>query len=273
MKSSLFAAPLLAVFLSHFFVANVFSQKKTDSKAQAKTPAALNFKMKSIDGKEVSLSKYTGKVVVFVNVASKCGFTPQYKELQQLHEKYKGDGLAIVGVPCNQFREQEPGTNSEILEFCKSEYGVEFDLLSKVDVNGKQQCKLYKYLTAQDIEPVGKGPIKWNFEKVVLDTSGTPIARFDSRTKPTSKEFVEIVESALKAAGHYSHTSKKLGRSYYLFKKEVPLKNSDKVQTIYFFAKDKNNAKGTPLAAVPDDRVVSETKTGMLVLKKKTSKK
>ena len=241
----------------------------------AKAPEALNFKMKSIDGKDVNLSKYAGKVVVFVNVASKCGYTPQYKGLQGLHEKYGEQGLAIVGVPCNQFRGQEPGSDAEIAKFCKAEYGVEFDLLSKVDVNGAKQCELYKHLTEQDLKPVGKGPIKWNFEKIVVDPSGKAIARFDSGTKPTSKEFVGVIETSLKTAtatGHYSHESKKLGKSYYLFKKVVELKNSDKTQTIYFFAKDKNNKKGEPVATVPDDKMVSETKTGMLVLKKKAKK-
>ena len=250
------------------------AQKETSKTTKAKAPKPLNFKMKSIDGKEVNLSKYVGKVTVFVNVASKCGFTPQYKELQGLHEKYGDQGLAIVGVPCNQFREQEPGTDAEIAKFCKAEYGVEFDLLSKVDVIGDKQCDLYKHLTGQDLKPVGKGPIKWNFEKIVVDPAGKPIARFDSRTKPTSKEFVGVIETALKtvsSTGHYAHKSKKSGKTYYLYKNEVKLKNSDKTRSSYFFAK-KNNEKGEPLASVPEGKVVSETKTGMLVLKNKTKK-
>ena len=270
---SLFCVPALAILFSLLLTASSVAQQVPAKAANAKTPASLNFKMKSIDGKDVDLSKYAGKVVVFVNVASKCGFTPQYKDLQKLHETYKGKGVAIVGVPCNQFGGQEPGTNEEVAKFCQSEYGVEFDMLSKVDVKGSGQCGLYKYLTAQDIKPAGKGPIKWNFEKIVLDKAGKPIARFGSRTKPTSKSFTDVLEVALKgetsATGHYSHKSEKLGKTYYLFKKEIALKNSDKIQTIYFFGKDKDNPKGTPLAEVPQGKVVSETKTGMLVLKNK----
>ena len=281
MKLSSISVAFFLLLISIGVTANT-QQNLADKKTDAKSAAALNFKMKAIDGKEVNLSKYSGKVVVFVNVASKCGFTPQYEDLQDLHKKYGSKGVAIVGVPCNQFRGQEPGTNSEIAEFCKSKYGVEFDLLSKVDVNGDKQCELYKYLTSQDLKPVGKGPIKWNFEKIVVDKSGKPIARFGSRTKPSSKEFVEVLEGALagtkmsggaSATGHYSHKSEKLGKSYFLFTREVKLKNSDKVRSSYFFAKDKTHPTGKPLAAVPEGKVVSETKNGMLVLKNAPAKK
>ena len=238
---------------------------------------ALNFTMKAIDGKEVKLSKYAGKVVVFVNVASKCGFTPQYKQLQELHEKYEGKGLAVVGIPCNQFRGQEPGSDQEILSFCKKNYGVDFDLMSKVDVNGNKQCDLYKYLNSIDVKPRGKGDVKWNFEKYILDKTGKPVARFGSKVKPDSKAFVKVIEEALgetsgKSKG-YSHVSKKSGKTYYLFSKDVPLQNSDKVQTLYYFAKDPNNARGTPLTKVPAGKVVSEMKNGVPMLKNDGSKK
>jgi glutathione peroxidase len=241
-------------------------------------PAALNFKMKNIEGEEVSLSKYAGKVVVFVNVASKCGYTKQYKQLQELHENYADKGVAVVGVPCNQFGGQEPGTEADILAFCEEKFGVEFDLMSKVDVNGENQTPLYKHLTGLDLAPKGEGAVRWNFEKIVLDKTGTPIARFATKVSPDSKEFVSVIEKALAAESDsaapgevkpYSHESKKLGKTYYLFSKEVPLKNSDKVSTIYFFASDPNNEKGEPVAEVPADREVGETKTGMLVLRKK----
>ena len=208
----------------------------------------------------------------------------RYESLQKLHDEYASQGLAIVGVPCNQFGGQEPGSEDEIAAFCEKNYGVKFDMLTKVDVKGADQFGLYKHLTSLDLKPAGKGDVKWNFEKFVLDRNGKPIARFGSRTKPDSKEFTTAIQTALQteagspgspagatgdSTGHYSHTSEKLGRTYFLFKKDVPLKNSDKTQTIYFFAKDKNNEKGTPLAEVPEDKVVSETKSGMLVLKKK----
>ncbi len=167
--------------------------------AQDDAPEALNFKMKAIDGKEISLAeKYKDKAVVFVNVASRCGYTPQYKDLQAVYEKYKDQGLVVVGVPCNQFGGQEPGTNEEIAEFCEVNYGVKFDMLSKVDVKGDNQCELYEYLTSLDLQPKGKGPVKWNFEKIVIDKSGKPIARFPSSEKPSSDKFKEAIETALK---------------------------------------------------------------------------
>ena len=177
-------------------------ETKSESPAVAETetaavPAALNFTMKSLDGQDVELSKYAGKVVVFVNTASKCGMTPQYKQLQELHEKYAGKGLAIVGVPCNQIGKQEPGTAAEIATFCEKNYGVEFDMLAKIDVNGENQADLYKHLNSLDAKPKGAGDVRWNFEKFVLDRNGLVIARFGSRTKPDSDEFVKVIEGAL----------------------------------------------------------------------------
>jgi glutathione peroxidase len=259
------------IFLAMFLLVEPVVSQNLSSKPDVETPAALNFTMTSIEGDEVELSKYLGNVVMFVNVASKCGKTPQYEQLQMLHEKYGQQGLAIVGVPCNQFGRQEPGTGAEIAQFCEKNYGVEFDLLAKVNVKGKTKCQLYEHLTSLDLSPVGAGEVSWNFEKFVLDRKGKPIGRFASKVKPDATSVVSLIETALADADgdHYSHVSEKSGRTYYLFKKEVPLKNSDKVQTIYFFAKDPENKKGTPLASVPEGRVVSETKTGMLVLKKK----
>jgi len=264
---------LVAISLFAFAAADLCAQK-----AQT-TPTALDFKMKAIDGKEVSLSKYAGKVVVLANTASKCGYTPQYEQLQQLHADYAMKGVAVIGVPCNQFGKQEPGSDKEIATFCKKNYGVEFDMLAKVEVKGKKQCELYKHLTGLDLAPLGKGDVKWNFEKIIIDKSGTPIARFSSKVKPNSKEFISTIEDALAASETssvdlqpYSHTNKK-GKTYYLFMKVVPLKNSDKTSTIYWFAKEPTSEKGTPVSEVPADRVVSETKNGMLVLKSKNKKK
>ena len=260
--------PLALVAVIALGFSTTFSQQ-----ASAQTPAALNFTMKSIDGKNVALSKYAGKVVVFVNVASECGYTPQYEQLQELHENYADKGVAVVGIPCNQFGGQEPGSDKEVLAFCEKEYGVEFDLMAKVDVNGKKQCDLYKHLNSIDVQPHGKGDVEWNFEKSVLDRTGKPVGRFSSKVKPDSKAFMSIINKALGETKGYSHVSKKSGKTYYLFSKEVPLKNSDKVQTIYYFAKDPNNPKGTLLSEVPEGKMVSETKTGMLVLKNKNGKK
>ena len=161
-------------------------------------PKALKFKMKTLEGKEVSLEeKYLGKVVLFVNVASKCGLTPQYKKLQALHEKYADKGLAIVGVPCNQFGGQEPGTADEIATFCEKNYGVEFDMLEKVNVNGDKACDLYKHLTSLDAKPAGKGKISWNFEKFLVDRKGNVVHRMSPRTSPDDEELVKAIETEL----------------------------------------------------------------------------
>jgi glutathione peroxidase len=159
--------------------------------------SALGFKMTTLDGKEVDLAKYEGKVVMIVNVASKCGLTPQYNELQALHEKYHDKGLAILAFPCNQFGKQEPGSADEIREFCTKNYGVSFDLFSKIDVNGDNACDLYKYLTSLDTKPKDKGKISWNFEKFLLDRQGKVVARFEPKTKPDAPEVISELEKAL----------------------------------------------------------------------------
>jgi glutathione peroxidase len=132
---------------------------------ERKVPPVLDFTMKAIDGKDVHLGKYQGKVVLFVNVASQCGLTPQYEALQVLHSKYADQGLAIVGVPANEFGGQEPGSNAEIARFCQDNYRVKFDLLAKVVVKGEGIAPLYRYLTAKDSNPKFGGEIQWNFPK------------------------------------------------------------------------------------------------------------
>jgi glutathione peroxidase len=166
-------------------------------KESSKMSKPLSFTMKSLAGKDVDLSDYEGKVVLMVNVASKCGLTPQYDQLQALHEKHAEDGLAVIGFPCNQFLGQEPGTAEEIKEFCRVNYGVTFDMFAKVEVNGDGACDLYKTLTALDTEPVGPGKISWNFEKFVVGRNGEVIARFSPRTKPDAPELVKVIEAEL----------------------------------------------------------------------------
>ncbi len=163
-------------------------------------PKVLSFKVKTLEGEPADLGKYKGKVVVFVNVASKCGMTPQYTALQSLYDAYKDKGLVIVGVPCNQFGGQEAGSSKEIREFCTSNYKVSFDMLEKVNVknDGKEKaCELFAYLTEQDTKPAGKGPVGWNFEKFVIDRKGNVVGRFKSNAKPDSKEMVAVIEKAL----------------------------------------------------------------------------
>ena len=165
--------------------------------AAADTPAALNFKMKSLDGKEVDLGKYQGKVVMVVNVASKCGLTPQYQQLQSIFEKHEKDGLVVLGFPCNQFRHQEPGTAEEIRQFCSVHYGVGFPLFAKIEVNGDGACPLYKHLTALDTKPTGAGKISWNFEKFIIGRNGDVVARFSPRTTPDAPEVLKVIEAEL----------------------------------------------------------------------------
>ncbi len=159
----------------------------------------LRFKMESLTGEEVDLSRYQGKVVMIVNVASKCGFTGQYEQLQMLHEKYADRGLAILGFPCNQFLGQEPGSADEIQAFCEKNYGVTFDMFAKVDVNGENACELYRVLTSVDTQPKGAGRISWNFEKFLIDRTGMVVGRFGSRTRPDDPEILAIIERELAA--------------------------------------------------------------------------
>lgn len=165
--------------------------------ADKEVPKALAFKMKSLQGQEVDLSKYQGKVVLIVNVASACGLTPQYEQLQAMHKKYGKNGLAILGFPCNQFGAQEPGTAKEIQSFCKENYGVEFDLFEKVDVNGEKACDLYKHLTGLATKPKGAGSVFWNFEKFLIDRQGNVVARFPPMTRPDAPEIVKLIEAEL----------------------------------------------------------------------------
>jgi glutathione peroxidase len=171
-------------------------ESKTQAKEAAKKP--LEVEMETLEGKKVNLAKkYKGKVVLLVNVASKCGYTKQYKPLEALHEKYAKKGLAIVGVPCNQFGQQEPGTSEEIAEFCDAKFGVKFDLLGKVDVNGKDAAPLYKTLTSEKTNPEFAGAIKWNFEKFLFDREGKVVARYKSKVEPDSEEMVKAIEAEL----------------------------------------------------------------------------
>ena len=157
---------------------------RAESKKEKKVSSVLNFKMKSLDGKDVDLSKYRGKVVLFVNVASKCGYTKQYKGLQELHDKYAKAGLAVVGVPANEFGSQEPGSDADIAQFCESKYNVKFDMLSKVVVKGEGISPLYKYLTSKETDPKFAGDIKWNFTKFLVSRDGEVVARFEPRVEP-----------------------------------------------------------------------------------------
>ncbi len=151
-----------------------------------------DFALTSIDGKPAPLSSYKGKVLLLVNVASKCGYTPQYTGLQSLYDKYKDRGLVVVGVPANNFGGQEPGTNEEIKTFCTRNYNVTFPMMSKVSVKGEDKTPLYGYLT----ENTG-GDVKWNFTKFLVDKNGKIVSRFESKVTPESPELTSAVEKAL----------------------------------------------------------------------------
>ena len=159
--------------------------------------SALRFTMESLNGEEVDLSRYSGKVVLVVNVASKCGYTSQYEQLQELHETYSDRGLAILGFPCNQFLGQEPGSAEEIVTFCKINYGVTFDMFAKVEVNGDNACEFYRFLTSLDAKPKGAGKISWNFEKFIIDRNGFVVARFGASKKPDAPKIIEVIEREL----------------------------------------------------------------------------
>ena len=155
------------------------------------------FSAKTIDGKSRKLGDYKGKVLLVVNTASQCGFTPQYKGLEALYQKYKGQGFAVLGFPSNQFGQQEPGNDTEIAEFCEMNFGVSFPLFSKIDVNGDQAHPLFKYLTTSKPGLLGSEGIKWNFTKFLVGKDGQVIARYAPTTKP--EDLGKDIEKALQA--------------------------------------------------------------------------
>jgi len=170
------------------------------SAAQAAEPlpkSFYDFTMKDIDGNEVRLSAFKGKVVLVVNVASRCGFTPQYAGLEKLYETYKDRGLVILGFPANNFLSQEPGTDPEIKTFCSTKYNVTFPMFSKVSVKGSDQHPLYRWLTGKETDPEFAGAITWNFNKFLLDRTGRVVARFGSRTTPEDDKLIAAIEKAL----------------------------------------------------------------------------
>jgi glutathione peroxidase-family protein len=164
---------------------------------KAMAQSLYDFTMDDIDGKPAPLKSYAGKVALVVNTASKCGFTPQYKGLEELYMKYKDRGLVVLGFPSNNFFFQEPGSNSEIKRFCSLTYNVTFPMFSKISVKGRKQAPLYKWLTEQKTRPEGPGNVTWNFNKFLVDRGGKAVYRFGSKTDPLSKELVEAVEKLL----------------------------------------------------------------------------
>ncbi|MGA2641438.1 MAG: glutathione peroxidase [Spirochaetia bacterium] len=161
------------------------------------TTSILDFTMKDITGSDIALRKFEGRVLMVVNVASKCGLTPQYKGLQELYDRYKVKGFEILGFPANDFMWQEPGTDSQIQQFCTEKYSVSFPMFSKISVKGKSIHPLYEFLTSPEANPKFPGKIGWNFAKFLVDRKGDVVARFEPKTEPLAPEVIEAVEKAL----------------------------------------------------------------------------
>lgn len=160
--------------------------------------SVYDYTLNSIDGKPTPLSQFKGKVVMLVNVASRCGFTPQYEGLEALYKKYADRGFVIVGIPANNFGGQEPGTNAEIKTFCKSKYSVTFPMLAKVSVKGADQTPLYQFLTGEQTDPKFAGDIKWNFTKFLVNKEGKIVDRFEPKVTPEDPQVISAVEKQLK---------------------------------------------------------------------------
>jgi glutathione peroxidase len=165
--------------------------------AAGQVPPVLRFRMASLAGQEVDLGRYRGEVLLIVNTASKCGFTPQYKGLEALYEKYGVRGFAVLGFPANNFLWQEPGSNAEIGAFCQRNYGVTFDMFAKISVRGGDKAPLYRYLTEKSTDPRFSGEIWWNFTKFLIGRDGQVVGRFGPRTSPEEPQVAAAIEAAL----------------------------------------------------------------------------
>lgn len=193
MKTTLLIIALILV--CGFFINRLLSKENKQNKLAGDPGSVYIYSAKDIEGKEHSLSEYEGKVLLIVNVASECGYTPQYKGLQALYEKYRDSGLVVIGFPCNQFGEQEPGTSAQIKEFCSVNYSVTFPIMEKIEVNGSNEHPLYTYLKSGKAG-LATGDIKWNFNKFLIDRNGVPVQRYGSKSTPESIE--ADIERALK---------------------------------------------------------------------------
>lgn len=181
-----------------FFILAAFVGLNFLNVVSAKTAPIYKFKLRDIDGKDVKLKKYKGEVLLIVNTASNCGFTPQYEALQAVYDKYKAEGFYVLGFPANNFKGQEPGSNEEIKEFCTTKYKVTFPMFAKISVAGADQDPLYKFLTSKETNPDFGGDITWNFNKFLVDRDGRVVARFTSKDKPDGEAVTAAIEKYLK---------------------------------------------------------------------------
>jgi len=174
----------------------VFGEGTTD---QGHLQSVYDFAIETIEGDTITLAQFQGKVPLIVNVASKCGYTPQYEGLQKIYEEYQHDGFAVLGFPANNFANQEPGNDTQIKEFCTTNYGVTFPMFSKISVKGDDQHPLYRYLTNEETNPEYSGKITWNFNKFLIGKNGEILNRFKSSDKPESNKIVAAINAALKS--------------------------------------------------------------------------
>lgn len=175
------------------------AKEQTQKGESKKMSSIYDFTMKDIDGKEVNLGDYRGKVVMIVNVASRCGYTPQYEGLERIYKKYQDKGFVILGFPANNFGAQEPGSDKEIKSFCSLTYGVTFPMFSKISVKGADKHPFYQFLTGKDTNPEFSGEVGWNFAKFLVGKDGKVIARFDSGDEPESDKVAGAIEAAVQS--------------------------------------------------------------------------
>lgn len=197
MKAKLISAFVVTLVCAGVFAISLSSRAIAAPESGETMTSIYDFTLKDIDRKEVNLGQYRGKVVMMVNVASRCGYTPQYEGLQKVYLKYKDRGFVILGFPANNFMAQEPGTDEEIKTFCSTKYSVTFPIFSKISVKGDDIHPLYKLLTSKETNPDFGGDIKWNFSKFLLDKNGKIIARFEPGVKPESDPVIQAIEKAL----------------------------------------------------------------------------
>jgi glutathione peroxidase len=189
---------LVGAFTAALAVSTTITPREGIKMSEPAAKSVYEFSMKDINGKDVKLADYKGKVLLLVNTASQCGYTPQYKGLQMTYQKYQAQGFTVLGFPANNYGGQEPGSNDEIKEFCTMRYKVTFPMFAKISVKGEDQHPLYQYLTAKESNPQFSGDVTWNFNKFLVSKSGQIIGRFGSKVEPESPELTGAIEQALK---------------------------------------------------------------------------
>jgi len=189
---------LVGAFTAALAVSTTITKREGIKMSEPAAKSVYEFSLKDINGKDVKLADYKGKVLLLVNTASQCGYTPQYKGLQMIYQKYQAQGFTVLGFPANNYGGQEPGSNDEIKEFCTMRYKVTFPMFAKISVKGEDQHPLYQYLTSKESNPHYGGDVTWNFNKFLVSKSGQIIGRFGSKVEPESPELTGAIEQALK---------------------------------------------------------------------------